>query len=578
VHTETRSRNLDLIAEAQSGIAAEPKGTKRMKRTTGLKATLALASVAMLALTACAPRDGGGTTDGGSSTDELQLVASLPAATNPVDEVTWAIVEGEPATIDPVNSANLIIPNLCDNLLSLQPDFTIESGVAASAEWADPVTFVITLRDDVTFWDGTPVTPEDVVYSLERNMSPESQWYGAFVLVAGIEKTGDLEVTVRFMAPDSTFRDAIASQGGAVMSKAYGEQAGAALGTSEGGLMCSGPYQLAEGGWTPGSGIVTTANENYWDGAPLVETLKYVFVTESSTLATALTQGEIDGAINVSPTTRAVLEGDGAGELVVGPSTASYSFGPAASEGPAANPMIRQALHLAIDRQQYIDTVLNGFGEPLRTFVPPYSFQSMDEASIYQAGYDALEEPRVDIERAKELVAESGEDMSRPLVFAVPAGAKEFQQTATIVQSSAKQIGIDIEINEMQPSDFGAMFYDPAGRDGIDFLATQGYLETPGVVGYPSLFILPAEQGGVFNWGNYSNDEVTAHMQAARTAADPVTAANEFVAAQAIYAPEMLLVSLAGAYHLTYLNSELTGAVTSIAAYSSPWAKDLGAK
>ncbi len=547
-----------------------------MKRTTGLKAGLALAGVAMLALTACAPRDGGTTSGGGGG--EITLVNSLPAAAAAVDEVTWSIVEGEPATLDPVNSANLIIPNLCDNLLSLQPDFSIEPGVATSAEWVDPVTFVITLRDDVTFWDGSPLTADDVVYSLERNMNPASQWYGAFVLIAGIEKTGDLEVTVHFNAPDSTFRDAISGQGGAVMSKAYGEQAGAALGTSEGGLMCTGPYQLAEGGWTPGSQIVTTANDGYWAGAPLVETLTYVFVTDSTTLATALTQGEIDGAINVSPTTRSALEGDGAGELVIGRSTASYSFGPTTGEGPAANPLIRQALSLALDREQYIDTVLNGLGEVQRTMVPEFSFQSMEAVDIYQAGYDALEEPVLDIERAKQLVEESGEDLSRPLVLAVPAGAKEFQQTATIIQSAAKQIGIDIEINEMQPSDFGALFYDPAGRDGIDFVSTQGYLEVPGVVGYPSLFILPADLGGVFNWSNYSNPEVTAHMQAARTATDAETAATEFVAAQAIFGPDQLQVSLAGAYHLTYLNSDLTGAVTSIAAYSSPWALHLGGK
>lgn len=547
-----------------------------MKRMTALKTGLAIAGVAALALTACAPRESGGSTD--PEPETFDIVASMPAATTPVDEVTWAIVEGEPATLDPVNSANLIIPNLCDNLLSLQPDFSVEPGIATSAEWVDPVTFVISVREGVTFWDGSPVTADDVVYSLERNMNPESQWYAGFVMIDTIEKTGELEVTVHFMAPDSTFVDAISGQGGAIMSKAYGEQVGAALGTSDGGLMCTGPYQLAENGWTPGSQIVTTANENYWNGTPLIETLKYVFVSESSTLATALTQGEIDGAINVSPSTRGVLQGEGAGELIIGPSTASYSFGPTTSEGPAANPKIRQALSLVLDRQQYIDTVLNGLGYTQRTFVPEFSFQSMDEAAIYQAGYDALEEPLVDIERAKQLVEESGEDLSRPLVLAVPAGVKEFQQTATIIQSAAKQIGIEIEINEMQPSDFAAMFYDPAGRDGIDFLSTQGYLETPGVLGYPSLFLLPEDLGGVFNWSNYSNDAVTEHMQAARITTDAEVAANEFVAAQAIYAPDMLQVSLAGAYHLTYVNSELTGAVTSIAAYSSPWALHLGGK
>lgn len=547
-----------------------------MQRT-GLLAGLALGTAALLAVTGCAPRDGGSNTSEAPITED-QLIASLPAAKTAVDEVTWSVVEGEPATLDPGASASVITPNLCDNLLTLNPDFSIGEGIATNTEWADPVTFVIDLRDDVTFWDGTPMTADDVVYSLQRNQNPTSQWYAAFVLISGIEKTGDHQVTVRFNAPDLGFRDAIAGGGGAVISKAFGEAAGPALGTSDGGLMCTGPYELAIDGWTPGSEIVTTANADYWGGAPLVETLRYVFVTDGSTLTTALTAGEIDGAYNVSPGSRAAFEADGAGSLILGPSTASFSFGPATSEGPAANPQIRQALSMAIDREQYVDSVLNGLGEVQKTIVPPFTFGQTEAHDIYQAGYDALDVPKVDIEAATALVKASGEDVTQPIVLAVPAGAKEFQQTAAIVQSAGKAIGLTIEINEMQPADFGAMFYDPSVREGIDFVATQGYLETPGVLGYPSLFMLPEDQGGVFNWSGYANDEVTRHMGAARTATDPNMAADEFVAAQAVFAPDQLQVTLAGAYQLTYLSDDLTGAVTSIAMYSSPWALHLGGK
>lgn len=540
---------------------------------------VAAACASLLVLTACSPRGG----DGDAGNADITLVDVQPAATQPVDEVTWAIVEGEPATLNPANSANLIIPNLCDNLLSLQPDFSIQPGIAESADYVDPTTFVITLRDDVTFWDGAPVTADDVVYSLRQSMNPMSQWFGAFALVvpdptAGIVATGPHEVTVHFVAPDSAFREALAGQGAAVMQKAFGESVGDAVGTPEGGLMCTGPYELEKGGWTPGGQIVTTANDKYWNGAPLVKQLTYTFVSDGSTLTTALTQGEIDGAINVPPSSRAAFEGDGAGALTIGHSTASYSFGPASSTGAAANPDIRRALSMAIDRQKYLDTVVNGLGYVQKTMVPEFSFQSMEAASVYEAGYAALSEPKVDIEGAKKLVADSGEDVSAPLVVAVPAGAKEFLQTATIMQSAGKEIGLDIEIDEMQASDFGALFYDPSKREGIDFVATQGYLETPGVLGYPSLFMLPEQLGGIFNWSGYDDPEVTAHMTAARSATDPKTAADEFVAAQEIFAPDVLQVTLAGTYQLTYLNKELTGVVTSIAAYNSPWALHLGGK
>lgn len=538
----------------------------------------ALACVAALALTACSPRTGGNAADGNSG--KITPINAQPAGTKPVDKVTWGIVEGEPATLNPASAATLIIPNLCDNLLSLQPDFSVKPGVAESADWKDPVTFVIKIRSGVKFWDGNPVTADDVVYSLNLNTNPASQWYGAFALVApgGIVATAPDEVTVHFVAPDSDFRDAISGQGSAVMEKKFGEAAGQSLGTADGGLMCTGPYKLEKGGWKPGSEIDTVANEDYWGGAPLVKQLNYKFVSDSSTLTTALTQGEIDGAINVSPAARAAFEGKGAGTLLVGNSTSSYSFGPVSATSAAANPKIRQALSMAIDREQYLKTVVNGLGYVQKTIVPEFSFASKENASIYQAGYDALAAPKLDIEGAKKLVKESGADVSKPLVVAVPAGGKPFLQTATIMQSAGKQIGLNITIDEMQASDFGALFYDPSKRDGIDFVATQGYLETPGVLGYPSLFMVPAEMGGVFNWSNYSNPEVTQHMQAARTATDPKTAATEFVAAQKIFAPDQLQVTLAGTYQLTYLKKDLTGVVASVAAYSSPWALHLGGK
>lgn len=547
---------------------------KRSRTNVGL----ALGTVALLFVTACGPRDGGSGAESNAPLHHDSLVTSLPAGKNQVNEVTWAVVEGEPTTLDPGSSASLITPNLCDNLLLLQPDYSISSGIAVQADFVDPTTFVINLRDDVRFWDGSLMTPEDVIYSLERNRNPKSQWFAAFVLVSSIEKTADHEVTVRFKAPDSTFRDAIAGGAGAVISKAFGEQAGPAIGTSEGGIMCTGPYKLEKGGWKPGSEIVTTANEDYWGGAPKVKSLKYVFVSDGSTLSTALTQGEIDGAYNVPPASRSSFEAEGAGNLVLGPSTASFSMGPATSEGPAANPQVRLALSLAIDREQYVKTVLNGLGEVQKTIVPSFTFNKSPAHDIYQNAYDTLAVPEVDLDKAKKLLEESGEDLNRPLVVAVPAGAKEFQQTAQIVQSAAQKIGIKIEINEMQAADFGALFYDPAGREGLDFVATQGYLETPGVLGYPSLFMLPADRGGVFNWSGYDNADVVDHIESARTASDKETAAKEFVAAQEIYAPDQLQITLAGAYQTMYLNKELTGAVTSVAIYSSPWALHLGAK
>lgn len=541
-------------------------------RFRGIPAAALAAGAALLLLTSCTARDT--EVAPSPSVDGAELVASLPAATAEVDAVTWALVEGEPRSLDPSADYSFIIPNLCDNLLQLQPDFTVAEGLATSAEWTDPVTFVIDLRDDVTFWDGTPMTADDVIYSLERNRVPTSTWFPAFVLVNAIEKTGDHQVTVRFNAPDTAFRDALSGAGGAVMSKAFGEQAGDTLGTSAGGILCTGAYELTD--WTPGTEIVTTANPDYWGGAPLVDTLTYAFVSDGTTLTNALIEGEIDGAFNVPPASRDSFESAAGGRLILGPSTASYSFGPTRSTGAGANPMIRQALSLAIDREQYIATVLNGLGETQKTFTPPFAWSGMEAAEQYTAAYEALATPEYDLEKALSLVEESGEDTSVPLVVAIPAGATELAQTAAIIQSAGQQIGLTIEIDERQPADFAGIFFDPAARENIDFVALAGYLDAPGVLGYAQQFLLPAELGGFFNWSGYSNATVTADLQAARTTPDATASADAFISAQEIFAPDMLQVTLAAAYHTTFLANDLTGVTTSVAAYSSPWALRLG--
>lgn len=551
-----------------------------------LIAALALGTSALLAVSGCASRGG----DGAADRKPIEFINSLPAATTPVDEVNWAVVEGE-ELLDPIVSNSLIRPNLCESLLLLGDDYSVSPNLATSAEWVNPVTFVIDLRDDVTFWDGSPMTPEDVIYSLSRNWNPMSNYYGSIAAIApgvpepfdpetSIVKTGDHQITVNFARPDSAFRDVLAGGAGVVVQQKYAEAAGPAFGTSEGGLMCTGPYVLEDGAWKAGQSITITANENYWGETPLTGKINFSFAKDTAALTQALTAGEIDGAFTVSPSVRSTLEGDGAGTLYVGESGSSYSFGPVSATSAAANPQVRQALSLAFDREQYINTVLNGLGETQKTFIAPFIFQNIEGADILQAGYDALADVEFDIEQAKTLLAESGADTSEPLVLAIPAGSKELSDTAKLIQAAGKNIGLTITINEMQPADFGGLFNpeDVQAREGIDFLATQARLDTPGFIGYPSTFLLPFELGGIYNWSGYENPQVIEHILASQTATDPDTAAREYVAAQEIFAPDLLQVTLASAYNLTYLNDDLTGVVTSSAMFNTPWALHLGGK
>ncbi len=104
----------------------------------------------------------------------------------------------------------------------------------------------------MTFHDGTPLTADDVVASMNRHLDPAvgSSWYSVYQNVVSIEQTGDREVTVTEATPDSQFNLAMGGSAGVIESAATLAEAGADYGNSTGGVNCTGPFCLDE--WKPG--------------------------------------------------------------------------------------------------------------------------------------------------------------------------------------------------------------------------------------------------------------------------------------------------------------------------------------
>jgi peptide/nickel transport system substrate-binding protein len=542
-----------------------------VKLITGTTAALMLG----LALAACSGGQGAG-----QAAATIELVETTPAATGEVEKVTWALPSGEPASLDPARtgdySANTVGTNLCESLLRLDTDWSTSPGLASGVVQKDPVTVVITLRDGVTFWDGSALTADDVVYSLSRNMDPKLASYAAHVYtnVASIDATGDLEVTVRFKTPDMQFVPDLAGVPGAIVQKTFTSKAGPSFGTATGGLMCTGPFKLA--GWQNGRKITLERNDTYWDTTrrAKAKTFDFVFLTDSSTLTSALLAGEVDGVYGAPVGSISALQRSDAGRVYFGPSTETVSLGAVAAAGPAADPRIRQALDLAIDKSAFVTSVLKGAGEPLKTFTPPLSWQGSPAKAVYDAGYAALPDTaKADLAAAKKLVTAAAPSRT-DLVIATPAGDQSLLQTATIAQAAAQQIGLTMTVKQLQPAEFAGLFYDPALRQGIDFIATTGYLEVPGALYYAPGFVL---KGAPFNWTNYEDAGVTRNIIGAVSEIDPAESAEMFVAAQAVFGPAKLQITLAGSYNRLFLGKRITGAPASFSYISSPWAASVGA-
>ncbi|MFG2819025.1 ABC transporter substrate-binding protein [Kitasatospora sp. NPDC048365] len=534
-----------------------------------------LTGLALLAATACTSTPTGGDAAPGAA----HLTTTTTAGDADLDKVTWALPYGEPTTLDPAKigdySPQTVEANLCDTLTRTNADFSLSPGLAQKVTWTDEHTLVLDLRSDVTFWDGSPMTPQDVVYSLERQRDPKTQaLYGNYLAaVTAITATGPHQVTLTTRSYDQTLPKALSTSFGAVNQRAYTEKAGAAYGTAKGGLMCTGPFKL--GSWESGSGITLERNTAYWDAAlkPKAHQVLFRFITNSNTLTGALLSGEVDGTYELPPSSATALARTGNGAIHLGPSTQNVLLIPANADSPATDHRRLDALSQVIDREALIKNVFGGDATPLKSLVPPATWGGDQAAATFDAAYQALPAvPTPDTARAKELAQQAG-PLTRPLTAAIPAGDQRSLQAMTFIQAAGKKIGIDIEIKQLQPTEMSSLFYDPSVRKSLDLVLTFGYVTMPDPASYVAEMVTPR---GIFNWTGYDNAEVTRLLDRARTATDPTASATAYAAAQALFTPTAPAVYLATTHERMFMNKRLSGAPTSFAYMGMPWAAALG--
>ncbi|MGW4095526.1 ABC transporter substrate-binding protein [Mycobacterium sp. NPDC004974] len=540
------------------------------------RSAVAVLAVSSVLLAGCA--GSGGQRDNASPP---KLQTATPAAGGAIDTLRWALPEGEPASVDPAKvgdySPAAVATNVCESLAAFDADFNLRPNLAEKITKPDPTTYVFDLHPGVTFSNGDPLTPDDVVYSLKRNADPEvgSFWSSYYQSVSSIDVTGPNQVTVRLSRPDVLFESAMASLGGAVSQRKFVEQAGNRYGTPTGGVMCTGPFTMQS--WKPGESITLKRNETYWDRehAAKAATVDFRIVSEPSTLTTALQAGEFDGAYELPVSTRSALANSTTGVVYDGPSTQMIELIPTEKAGPMSNVAVRTALDLAIDKKALAQSVYGGAAEPLKSFIPPFMWGSGPARSVYQQAYDKLPDTtEANIEEAKKLV-DSARLTDRAFTAAVGSGDEAGLRTLTFVQAAAKEIGLDMKIQQVQPTENSEMFYDESARAAVDLLYAKGYSEFANPLAYAPEF---AVEGGLFNWTGYSDPKVHDLLEQARQTDDPQKSAELFTEAQALFVPQQLAIALVSPNESLFLKNNISGAPASFAYIDMPWAAMIGAK
>lgn len=509
------------------------------------------------------------------------LPSALPAAKGQMDLLKWGVPYGEPASLDPArgndNSPAFIASNTCDGLLRLTPDYGLQPGLAESWSFgADGKTLTFRLRSGIRFSDGSALTADDVVFSLSRHMDPAvGSVYGSSVYgnVESVKASGPAEVTVSFKRPDALFLSGMSNVSGYIISKAAAKAAGTAFGSARGLPVCTGAYKIDE--WTPGSGIRLSKNPNFWDDAyrPHAARVSLQFISDAAALTQALKAGAIDGSYEVPPGAIAALQ-NAPGTIHFGASPVTlfvYTVAP----GPMQDVNLRRALDKLIDRDAIAQRVYYKAATASNLMVPPILWGG-PKRSIYEAAAAKLPSTGVDLKGARADLAKVP-PLTRPLKLIITAGNEPMRLISALLIDQARQLGIEIKVEQIQPTDNAALFSNAEfrARFNADLIMINGWSAIAEPLFYPRRVVLP---GGIFNLVGYKNDQVAADVTAGIEAFDDDKRAQLFTKAQAIYELDKPILPIVNLREVLFLRNGLTGATTSFAYLYTPSLAHIGPK
>ena len=537
----------------------------------GLRTALA-ATTSLALLAACS-----GGSDGGSEGFKPKITTSVPAATKDLENVTWNLPSGEPNSLDPAASAvesnSTVASNLCESLFTWDDTYKQQPTLATRVDHPDALTYVFTLRDGVEFWNGKPMTSEDVAYSINRILDPDlaSSWaIWAATAEPTIKATGPLEVTVKLKKPDSMLANFFATPAFAVVEKDFTESAGKAFGTSTKGVMCTGPYKF--GSWKQGSSITIDRNDAWWDTSnkPKVGAIKFGFTVDPAAQIAALASGDVQGQWSL-PTSSFKQLDKTEGSLLFARSLAPTFLAVLNNDGALANLKVRDALQTSINYAGIQKSVYLGTGAPLRALVPQEAWGY--GKSVFQEAWDALPAPEQDLAAAKTLVAEAPE-AKQQIVLAYNTSSAEEVRIATVVADGAKQAGLDVKLKPLTAEQGSAVFSSAEARKGIDLLMVTGYLDFADPAEYYSYFTTSS----YYNFAGYSNPEYDKAIAQAFATEDPDAKAAAVVKAQTILAQQKPVIPIATRDLSLYYGKGLAGLAPHQSFLYKPWAAKLGGK
>jgi len=446
-----------------------------------------------------------------------------------LDKFTFGI-DVDPQTLDPTmvnrTQARYVYSTIFDPLIHRAPDGSLEPRVLDSWEWVDSTTIRLTVHEGITFHDGSPLTAEDVAFTIERTLDPGSAQSTSFSSVSEVKLIDSRTVEVLLSRPDPTvivnYADLVY-----VVPSDYYQEVGADRFANE--PIGSGPFKFEE--WIKDYSVRLSANDNYWKGPVEIGEIEFRILQEESTRVAALQTGEVD-MINYFPFHMIGGAGDRV-EVVEGSSPDLIYLGLVPSSPVLDDIRVRVAINHAIDREG-IAQALQGSSVVLGgTLIPGIP------------GYEPPLEPYTyDPSLARQILAEAGY-RGQELRFDVPLGRlARSQDLAQLLAAQMQAVGLNVRINEVEWGLFTDMLYRRKGQQFTDmwiFHAKSSNMDPDSILGRTF------HSKGGWNWGRVNNPELDELLDAALVEQDPARReemyrhADQVVKDEAYYVPLYVL-------------------------------------
>jgi len=393
-----------------------------------------------------------------------------------------------------------------------------------ASEWSandDATAFTFTLREGVTFHDGTPFDAQAVKDYYEWVMDPDSRGARGRSLLSAMESVEVLapdRVRIHLSQPNGAFIYLLATSNARIVSPAaiaaYGEE----LSKNPVG---TGPFRFVS--WDEGQRIVVERNPDYWGDPAQVERIEFLVVNNAATRVAMLQSGEVHFIESLPPQLVPTIEAEAGLEVLSTPANFLRILQLNTTKEPFGDVRVRQALNYAVDKDVLVDVVFGGNATVMTAPIPETAFGHAEQPAY-----------AFDPERARALLAEAGYADGFEMTVLTFTG-DEYRTAGQVLQQMFAEVGVTLILDQQERGALVEQIFKPLEENPtqaalVGASASTGDADLALTVSFTRASFPPAAN----NWSFYSDERVEELVLAGRETGDPAEREAIYAEAQAI--------------------------------------------